>query len=1650
MPCNNFDFNDEANYSSTDSNVTSTDMRNIVQNMSEKSDNFQTLLHLIVKELVKKEQNLVIEIVENLPNGAATVKQIGNTQYLQIDKNAYDGEYYYKVGTEQGSGILTDTNLMTVERYLAEELMHVLQKIVGTTEEQEGSDEVIAQDFANEVMRDITGDPSLDAIVPDEQDITDPEKVNSYNGSGAGTQYHDKSNGTDIEMPCYEKKSMPTSDQGSENDDGATTGTFADDVEDKEENAEEDGSPLVLDIDGDGVELISLNSTDAVYWDIDVDGFAEASGWVSAEDALLAIDLNADGKVNNSSELFGDRTGYSNGFLALAAYDSNGDGLITNADAAWDDLIIWQDINGNGYSESSELFSLDEKLITQIDLGYSDVNYMIEGNDIKQKSTFTINGNTNDIVDAYFKYSNLNTIHDENFSPDISAYVLGVDLRGYGNIADLTISMSLDNDVEDSSSLISVLRDLTDISFDDLFDETAGTQDLIKDIMYRWARVDELNGDERGPLIDSRDLGFLEKFLGRPFIQRGSSRDPYGPEAAGNLNDAFAIAFENIYARLLTQTAGGELFEGNIYYNITSDSVEGITGLDSVALSELKTEATGLANTGAREIFWGNVVRMIEHSVGTNNLSGSDLTALDNAITDSDAILNLDGVITSITYVHPTGVVENGTSGDDINNGSSGNDDLGGGYGNDIINGLIGDDDISGGGDNDIITGGAGHDYLRGGLGNDEYHYALDDGWDTIRESGTGTDKIVFGAGIDAGDLTITRAGNNDLLIQIDTGSQTGQILIENQYNYSSSGGHVEFIEFSDTSTITLDGRSYTAYGTDGNDIITGTRSGSNSEDTIYGGDGHDMLSASAPNEQDYANNWLYGEAGNDTLNGGRGVDELYGGTGDDTINADQGNDHIWGGTGNDFAAGGLGDDIYYYTSGLDTYLESSTGSDEIRLDAAWNGYSPDYFRIGDDMSIEFDQDNKITIQDFFGHSTYDKIETMIFADTTSVDLTTVAFIEQGTSGDDVLAGTSGDDLIYGFAGNDTLENGYADGNDTLFGGAGDDILNGVRGNDYMDGGAGDDILNGLVGDDHYFYVSGHDVMNDQSGNDILEIGAGWDYSDLQIARYAADFNNMVITLGTTGANSITINDHFYQDDHIDVLRMNDGSADISLTAISEYVAYGDESNNNIDGVINVNGRMNADTLYGYGGNDTLDGDDGDDILYGGTGNDTLNGGDYHDHLYGEEGDDVLEGGFGDDTFYYSEGHDTFEDTDGVDTIVMNAAWSQSDVTFMRYDTAQNDLIITFAGSSTDSITLDNHFSGNDVFESLYFAGEDITIDLTTYDYVTAGTAGNDTINGVRNYYFNGYAINDTLYGYEGNDTLNGEEGNDTLYGGLGDDLLRGDQGDDLFVYESGLDTFYERSSGNDTIWITNGVSIEDISFANTGSYDTSILITASTDEILLDNQRHGATQYHFENLRFDDGFETNLLTDYNNWNWGTTGADILNGDSSDNMIIGNDGADTISAGDGDDDVHGGAGDDTLYGGIGSDLLYGSDGSDILYGDAGNDVLMGGLGQDTLTGGAAADTFKVLSNHLDSYVDTITDFDTLDGDAIDIADLLSLYDPLVDTLAEFVEITDDGTDSVLSVDVDGGGDSFVQILEMTGVTGLSDEAALVTSGNLIV
>ena len=88
--------------------------------------------------------------------------------------------------------------------------------------------------------------------------------------------------------------------------------------------------PLTLDLDRDGIETLGVNADNHVLFDHDGDGAKHGTGWVSSDDAMLVLDRNNNGTIDNGHELFGDNTQLANGrfaadgFAALAKLDING------------------------------------------------------------------------------------------------------------------------------------------------------------------------------------------------------------------------------------------------------------------------------------------------------------------------------------------------------------------------------------------------------------------------------------------------------------------------------------------------------------------------------------------------------------------------------------------------------------------------------------------------------------------------------------------------------------------------------------------------------------------------------------------------------------------------------------------------------------------------------------------------------------------------------------------------------------------------------------------------------------------------------------------------------------------------------------------------------------------------------------------------------------------------------------------------------------------------------------------------------------------------------------------------------------------------------------------------------------------------------
>ena len=404
-------------------------------------------------------------------------------------------------------------------------------------------------------------------------------------------------------------------------------------------------------------------------------------------------------------------------------------------------------------------------------------------------------------------------------------------------------------------------------------------------------------------------------------------------------------------------------------------------------------------------------------------------------------------------------------------NGSNSNETIYGNGGNDTINGNYG---------NDVLVGGTGNDTLNGGGDNDTYIYNLGDGLDTITDN-AGNNKIVFGEGIAQSNLSFTQIGNN-LLIYLNGDKNQGIVI--NSF-FSSDSYKIGELHFSDNSIFYLSESGLALDQSDRTDNMA--LNGTGYDDTIIGGIGHDTINAGDDDDV------ITGGKGNDALNGGYGRDTyIYNlGDGADTISETRGNDKI------KFSSGIVLDDLKFTQEGND-----------LRI------------------TIKNDVSQNILIDDFYRGTNY-QVETLVFADGTTFNLSTQGLTLQQTNADDTVNGTSYNDIIYGNGGHDTINAG--EGNDTIVGGIGNDILN---------GGNGDDAYVYNLGD-------GFDTISESGGDDKIVFGEGISQSDLSFEKIG---NNLKISINGDEIKGIQINNQFGSSSNkVETIEFHDGSTlDIS------------------------------------------------------------------------------------------------------------------------------------------------------------------------------------------------------------------------------------------------------------------------------------------------------------------------------------------------------------------------------------------------------------------------------------------------------------------------------------------------------------------------
>ena len=1052
-------------------------------------------------------------------------------------------------------------------------------------------------------------------------------------------------------------------------------------------NAETITSPIIIDLDGDGVETTTLS--DGVYFDHDGNGLAEKTAWAASDDGLLAIDRNGDGVIDSGAELFGNNTELSNGtdaangFEALAEFDSNADGVIDADDERYADLRVWRDVNQDGVSQADELFTLDEAGVSAIGTGYQSTNSLDEnGNRTFQAGTATLADGTEVAAnDVWFQTNTglTQTVELLQLSPEIAALPTA---QGFGNLRNLDQAMARD---EVLAQLVTEYVETTDAN---------ERRSLLDNLIYQWAGVSDVDPLSRdatriyGHVMDARQLETLEELVGQEYLGTWcwGERDPnpHG-RAAPVLIAQYQQFADFVFAQLEAQTSQAELFEQiGVRWDAESLSFAPDMAPFIAALETLVTQ--------------GDIARVITAHELLEDLGAfsSTYTAAAREVAAAPALMLL--------------------------------------LASNLVEGTAGDDLVKGSDEADLINAQAGDDQIAGGAGDDTYIFELGDGTDAIYDR-AGADTLKFGEGISAENLQITRTASELIITRLDESGNpsTDQIVLQNLFDFDGSvaEGAIETLAFADGTELSLAQviERIQQIATDGVDQLHGTEqgdqfSGQKGDDQLYGGAGDDTYHFERGDGQDE----IFEHSGSDTLSFGAGIgpeslqlirtgeqgedilvqlldefgeptrdsvlirkayqnltasenqiewltfeddlpdtpplalmdlvkafgisdgdDLIYGFESDDLIDAGSGDDTVRSAGGDDLLQGGAGDDQLFGEAG-DDLLDGGEGNDFLN-----GGSGDDCYRFGVGMGhdrvqntdalgfdrIEFDaniSEKKLQISrlgDDLLISHNRNAESMLLEDYFDRDRISETAVDQ-----------------FCFADGSTLGlNEIAD--LTMQTTQGDDVIQGLNSTDRISAQAGNDLVFGGSGDDHLYGEQGADQLFGDVGNDVLDGGAGQDQ-----------------LTGGLGEDQLF------------------GGAEDDL----------------------LKGNAGADTLYGERGDDQLFGGSQSDFLDGGRGNDLIEGESENDQLFGGEGMDTLIGGVGNDQLEGGQGNDTYlyragdgddqilrsGDPEGFDILAIEN-FDQDDLWLTQRD---DDLIVSFSAES-GSISVDDWFADSATLDAI-------------------------------------------------------------------------------------------------------------------------------------------------------------------------------------------------------------------------------------------------------------------------------------------------------------------------------------------------------------
>ena len=476
-----------------------------------------------------------------------------------------------------------------------------------------------------------------------------------------------------------------------------------------------------------------------------------------------------------------------------------------------------------------------------------------------------------------------------------------------------------------------------------------------------------------------------------------------------------------------------------------------------------------------------------------------------------------------------------------------------------------------------------------------------------------------------------------------------------------------------------------------------------------------------------FLNETLKGKSDVDkTINGGEGNDWIWGRNGNDILSGDAGDDVLQGGQGNDTMTGGTGNDNFDYTR---SELISAAG---IGHDVITDGTRDDYIRLendgidiadytytrsGNNLIINLDEDNSITLQDHFTkYASDNQLDTIKTGLASSGPVVNQSILEKATINVTVGAGetytptaytealTMGEDASILLPVDTKLEYDQ-NGRDLVIkrSGLGDDIIKNFFDADgnvaltsigykyteegtittfdsEMSSGDIEIVIDNSQAETPQEVIDNSDLNKDvkasDKGDSITMTGSG----DNTITTGASENPEVVTTVNATGSGDNTI----YLNKGTDNITVGNGDNTIAMAKVDEQTTVTDALNKTIVAgtgsntitadlkdtakaditITGAEGKLQQVTVEGGTGN-TITVQNGNSSIATGSGSHTIDttASSGKTTVNTTTGDNNISTGSGNDTIYTGKGVDVVNAGAGDDTIIVRANSTKNTIT---------------------------------------------------------------------------------------------------------------------------------------------------------------------------------------------------------------------------------------------------------------------------------------------------------------------------------------------------------------------------------------------------